>query len=217
LYGGEKVQNGDNGKTWKYSFINVVANYYKPGPATLGNVSKRIAGPQNKGGYGKWYVTDNYMHGEPGITADNWSGGVQGGGDEVKSNEPAPYIPIIQHTAEEAYELVLAHAGASLPKRDAIDARIVQEVKDGSATYGKGSGYSKAHKMDKPTGIIDSQKEVGGWPELKSVPAPTDSDHDGIPDKWEIQKGLNSYDATDGNKVAADGYTMLEKYLNSID
>ncbi|MHC4700552.1 MAG: hypothetical protein ACYTFQ_08240, partial [Planctomycetota bacterium] len=66
-------------------------------------------------------------------------------------------------------------------------------------------------------GIIESQEEVGGWPELKNAPAPADADHDGMPNKWESAKGLNPDDPADGNKVAADGYTMLEKYLNSID
>ena len=65
-------------------------------------------------------------------------------------------------------------------------------------------------------GIIDSQEDVGGWPELKSLPAPADSDHDGIPDEWERNNGLNPNDSSDGNKVAKDGYTYLEKYLNSL-
>ena len=66
-------------------------------------------------------------------------------------------------------------------------------------------------------GIIDNPSDVGGWPTLNSTTAPADSDHDGMPDAWETQKGLNPNDASDGNKVAADGYTMLEKYLNSIN
>jgi hypothetical protein len=44
-----------------------------------------------------------------------------------------------------------------------------------------------------------------------------DSDHDGIPDDWEVAHGLNPHDPSDANKVAgADGYTNLEKYLNSL-
>jgi pectate lyase len=112
-------------------------------------------------------------------------------------------MPIKQQTAEEAYSSVLAHAGCSL-KRDAVDARIIEEVRNGTATYGD-------------DGIIDSQTDVGGWPELKSTTAPTDTDHDGMPDEWEIRKNLDPKNADDRNNVAADGYTMLEKYLNSID
>ena len=57
---------------------------------------------------------------------------------------------------------------------------------------------------------------MGGWPEQKSVPAPVDTDHDGMPDEWETKNGLNKNNPDDRNKVAEDGYTMLEKYLNSI-
>ena len=35
--------------------------------------------------------------------------------------------------------------------------------------------------------MIDSQDDVGGWPNLESTPAPKDSDHDGMPDAWEKQ------------------------------
>src|SRR5205085_5484724 len=86
------------------------------------------------------------------------------------------------------------------PKRDSVDARIIQTVRDRS---GK---------------IIDSQKDVGGWPELKSAPPPVDSDHDGIPDEWERKYGLNPNDPSDAKRdLNGDGYTNLEKYLNGID
>ena len=57
---------------------------------------------------------------------------------------------------------------------------------------------------------------MGGWPELKSTPAPVDTDHDGMPDAWEKTHGLDPNDAADRNRLAADGYTMLETYLNSL-
>jgi hypothetical protein len=47
--------------------------------------------------------------------------------------------------------------------------------------------------------------------------APPDSDHDGMPDAWETANGLNPNDASDRNRTWGPGYTMLEKYLNSID
>ena len=128
-------------------------------------------------------------------------------------------MAISQQTAEEAYNSVLEHAGASLPKRDAVDLRIIDEVRNGYATF-EGPSYEQEYKVTDKTkkcGIIDSQEDVGGWPELKSTPAPTDTDHDGMPDTWEKDKGLNPNDASDRNKVAADGYTMLEKYLNAIE
>lgn len=112
---------------------------------------------------------------------------------------PYPSAPMTIHSAEEAYELVLAHAGASLPKRDAVDTRIINDVINGT---GK---------------VILRQSEVGGFPIMNSVLAPVDSDRDGMPDMWEIYCGLDPFDAEDRNLDRDDdGYTNLEEYLNAI-
>jgi len=57
---------------------------------------------------------------------------------------------------------------------------------------------------------------VGGWPVLKSQLAPKDTDHDGMPDEWEHKNKLDKNNPYDRNTIASDGYTMLEKYINSI-
>lgn len=223
-YGGEKQQVG-NPKFSSFK-INFVSNYYKPGPATQpGNVSYRIVNPsyREENDYGMWYVANNVVEGNEGVSADNWNGGVQPkGGDKMlkKFRLDAPWnsMKINEQSPEEAYKAVLADAGCTLPKRDVIDNRIVDEVRNGYATY-EGASYKKLKKVkdaSKKTGIIDSQEDVGGWPLLKSVPAPVDSDHDGMPDEWEIENGLDPKDPTDGNKINEDGYTNLEKYLNSL-
>ena len=83
--------------------------------------------------------------------------------------------------------------------RDAVDLRVIENVR---------------HRTGK---VIDSQNEVGGWPLLRSAAAPADRDHDGIPDAWETAHGLNPNDPLDRNAVTGrDGYTNLEKYLNSL-
>ena len=223
-YGGEKQQ----GTSDQYNFVNInlVANYYKPGPATpTGVLSYRIANPSGGGsGYGKWYIADNVVAGNAAVSANNWNGGVQF--DEtltdlsvVKLEQPWPAMAIDQHTAEEAYQRVLDNAGVTLPKRDAVDARIIDETRNGYATYDGATYKAQQANPDfgKAIGIIDSPTDVGGWPQLNSTPAPDDRDHDGMPDAWEAAQGLNPDDARDRNIVAADGYTMLEHYLNSID
>lgn len=220
-YGGEKQQKGN--PKFNFSNINMVANYYKPGPATQpGEVSHRIASPSTRDGaadYGRWYIADNVVEGNASVTADNWNGGVQPQRSVFKLDEPWRSMPINQQTAEEAYYSVLDSAGATLPKRDAIDTRIIEETRNGTATY-EGASYKQDNALadkSKRSGIIDSQNDLGGCPKLKSTPAPTDTDHDGMPDEWEIKQGLDPKNAADRNKVAADGYTMLEKYLNSIE
>jgi pectate lyase len=226
-YGGEKQQQGN--PKFNLSVINMIANYYKPGPATIpGEVSHRIASPSSRNkadDFGKWFIAGNVMHGSPAVTRDNWSGGVQAQhGDTyvsvLKLDEPWPAMPIRQQSAEEAYEAVLRNAGATLPKRDAVDVRIVQETRRGEATY-EGTGYERDKEVadpSKPAGIIDSPDDVGGWPELASLPAPRDSDDDGMPDEWEKKFGLDPRAAADtALDRDGDGYTDVEEYLNGTD
>lgn len=78
----------------------------------------------------------------------NRKGGVQGG-KGTKLTAPVPHEPSKQRTAEEAFKSVLAHAGCSFPKRDAVDARIMREVAESTATFGNC--------------IIDSPGDVWGW------------------------------------------------------
>ena len=213
-YGGEAHQAG-NSKFVGCS-VNLVANYYKPGPGTPARNLTRICSPWSRNGaadYGKWYIADNYLDGSPEVTADNWKGvfpqytghidldldAIPG----LKLDKPSKYMPINQQTAEEAYQAVLKNAGCVLPIRDAIDTRIIEEVRTGTATKGE-------------NGFVDSPAIAGGWPVLKSGTSPTDTDHDCMPDKWGKKNGLNPNDADDRNHIGDDGYTMLEKYLNSI-
>lgn len=195
-WGFNSIYGGEGGR------FNLVANYFKSGPAS--KHKSRIAEPWNE--MGRWYVADNIVVGFPEITKDNWAGGVQGDfWQRVRVDTLHPFAPVVTQTAERAFELVLAKAGATLPKRDSVDTRIVREVRNGTATYGGG------------TGIIDSQSQVGGWPLLHSVVAPKDSDHDGMPDEWELKNRLDPNNPDDRNgDFNEDGYTNLEKYLNSL-
>ncbi|MDT8302262.1 MAG: hypothetical protein RQ760_12320 [Sedimentisphaerales bacterium] len=204
------------------SMVNIVANYYKPGPAVNeGAVRYRICRPQHLDMYseaqrdGKWYVADNFVLGYPRVTADNWDGGVQFDDaptqaeiktliKKVRATAPAPALPITQQSAEEAYKLVLARAGATLPKRDLVDERIIDIVHTGKPTF--------------QDGIVDIPSDVGGWPQYNSSPAPADSDHDGMPDRWEKKFSLKWNDPFDGAKDSdGDGYTNVEEWLNGTD
>jgi|GEM_PF-511583 len=210
-WGSNSVYGGEAGNH------NVIANYYKAGPATRsGQLQYRIADPWHSDEYGsyaddKWYIDENYVYGYPDITADNWAGGVQGGDWRkiTRLYEPVPHAPVLTYTAENAYQLALVDVGAVLPKRDFLDMRIIQEVITGTATYGGIWGAG--------SGIIDSQTEVGGWPILQSTSAPADTDHDGMPDDWETANGLDLSDPEDRNgDLDGDGYTNLEEYLNNL-
>lgn len=221
-YGGEAFQKGS--EKFNFSEINMVANYYKPGPATEpGKVSFRIANPSFRNeidDFGKWYIANNVVEGNREVSADNWNGGVQTkiSFDKIKLDKAWPSMPINQQSAEVAFNLVLENAGALLPKRDVVDSRIIKEVSGGYATY-EGKSYKKTHKVSDTAvvcGIIDTQNDVGGWPELKSEPTLKDTDHDGMPDAWEDKNKLDKNNPDDRNNIDSDGYTMLENYLNSI-
>ena len=108
-YGGEARQKGDRRTPpIEHSTINMVANYYKPGPATDPDVRRRIAEPSARSSddKGSWYVAENYMDGFPEVTADNWKG--MDGSNYIKLEAPWHAMPIRQQTPEDAYQAVLA-------------------------------------------------------------------------------------------------------------
>ena len=156
-----------------------------------------------------------YLDGSPEVTADNWKGVFPKDQEAVAVDLDA--IPGLKLDAT-----VKTHAafnskqqkkrtrrclsvGCSLPNRDAIDERIIEEVRTGTATKGD-------------NGFIDNPSVAGGWPELKSLPAPADTDHDGMPDAWEKKAGLDASDVSDAAQDKdKDGYTNIEEYLNGTD
>ena len=103
-------------------------------------------------------------------------------------------------SADVALHRVLAEAGTILPCRDAVDQRLVRDVRTGKGR------------------VIREVSEVGGWPLLSPGTPPADSDRDGMPDAWEKEHALNRRDADDSRLDAdGDGYTNIEEYLNGTD
>ena len=99
---------------------------------------------------------------------------------------------------------MLAESGASLPRRDAVDERVIASVRSGKPAVGDG--------------IVDSPADVGGWPEYRAAGAPDDADRDGMPDAWERSHGLDPSSAADATSDKdRDGYTAIEEYLNGTD
>ena len=216
------VDGGDD-----LSYFNIINNYFKPGPITPRDqsIGHRILKPEAHRGkdkpnaFGKAYVNGNVVEGDDQVTKDNWVGGVQiGEANDKGSNEPVdivlkrirvdqpfPMARVTFTSAEQAYDQVLANAGATLPKRDPVDLRVIEMVRSGKVTYEEGKG------------IITDPKQVGGYPQYKGEPY-LDSDGDGIPDSWETKYGLNPNDPTDAEKdLNGDGYTNIEKYLDGLD
>lgn len=230
------ADGGDNN-----SFFNFINNYYKPGPITpidkpIGHrILKPESGrsPESKGLFGRVYAHGNIVEGDEKVTKNNWDGGIQIGDmpdagrytDSIKSDKPFPMAKITLITAEQAYSYVLKNVGAFLPRRDTVDKRIIKEVKTGKIIYKEGtdSNYGSQwvkHRLPDDSykkGIITDIAQVGGYPEYEGTPY-KDSDHDGIPDDYEIKHGLNPYNAADAALYPKNGggYTNIEIYLNSI-
>ena len=133
----------------------------------------------------------------------------------IRMEEPAPTGDVTTHTAQGAFEKVLAWGGASLD-RDTVDARYMKEALTGTATYtGSVTGIK---------GRIDKVSDVKGYTEANfptgKRPEGFDTDSDGMPDEWELANGLNPNDASDNKTFTIDTekkwYTNLEVYLNSL-
>lgn len=189
--------------------INVINNYYRAGPNTPAGNHPLATKTENKDAL-KAFLSGNEFEGNPEFTRDNWAAvdfHRWSSGNylattmeqirvdqefETGTAKPQTSPPI------EAFETILKKSGASR-RRDSTDARIVEGV------------ISRSNRL------IDSQDEVGGWPDLKSEKAPQDTDQDGIPDEWEIRSGLNPDDPSDRNgDQNRNGFTNLEEYLNSL-
>jgi len=197
--------------------VNFINNYYKPGPASrvFHLVKPDVGSPADRQMY---HIAGNLMEGHPEYAQDNWKGVVPNGEAplaEFKYVDPLFPGYVATTSAAEAYQDVLADVGATLPRQDAIDRRIIREVRDGTFTY-------RGSKGNLP-GIIDSQRDLGPnpWPDYKTYDVLEDSDHDGLPDAWEHEHGLNPHSPADDFSDAnadpdGDGYTNLEDYLNAL-
>lgn len=220
-WGGNSTYGAEGGN---YNMIN---NYYKAGPATSSSSKARIIQPypddgsnsQPAGTYGKFYLIGNYVSASSAVTADNWLGVTPHPNfnlyspvvtkNDLKAETEFSISNVTTHSAEMAYQKVLDYVGASLV-RDTVDKRIIHDARTGTATFMTGGNGSL-------NGIIDTQSAVGGWPELKTLPAPADSDGDGIPDAWEDANGLLKNDPSDAQLITVDGkYPNVEVYLNSL-
>ena len=196
--------------------INMVNNYYKYGPATSSGKRTRLVDPTVSCPYcsdghtlipGKFWLEGNYMYDSEKVTNDNWQGSTQKGNEvraDARWTEGLTRLTNEQ-TAIDAYQTVLSKAGCSL-HRDAVDTRIIEEVRNGIYTYTGSNGSTN--------GLIDTQSDVGGWPELKAGKPLLDSDYDGIPDEWEEMYGLDPKKMSDASeKTLVTGHTNLDVYM----
>lgn len=237
--------------------VNIVNNYYKPGPATPKNsrvryriaaigvrTSEYVTGRNGQPNawkpmehiWGRFYVDGNVVEEDKETTKSNWPKGIYAqiahNNDntfteqvkkEIRLSTPLETDVVTTHTAQKAYRLVLQYAGCS-KQRDIIDARIIEETKNGTATYfGSISSDAKTYPglIDVPDDV-KSRGAASAWPDLRDSGVNPeflkDADGDGLPDWWEKENGLDPNNTSDGRAVTLckTGYTNLEVYLNSL-
>jgi len=173
--------------------FNFVGNYYKPGPDTdLEEYELDVYGDTSVGW--EFFVEGNIG---PHRTSDGQAQRrtVDPAGRAFMVSEAFPFPRTRTTSAVKAYKEVLADAGANVAHRDAVDRRIVRDVR-----------HSTGH-------IIDDPEEVGGGPVLPAATPPPDGDKDGMPDTWEERRGLNPGRDDSRRDDDGDGYTNIEEYL----
>ncbi len=223
------------------AMFNLINNYYKPGPLTpkQGPLSHRLVKPESgrsnvkKKTYGRVYANGNIMEGNAAVTKDNWDGGVQVEDEEnageytqsMKVTRPFPMPAVTIMPAQKAFGFVMDNCGATYPRRDVVDTRIVKNTRTGVIQVKENVNLDEIPKFkyrrlpvdSYKQGIITDISQVGGWPELKGTPR-SDRDKDGMPDSWETKYGLNPDNAADAiADCNGDGYTNIEKYINGMN
>lgn len=189
--------------------VQFVNNYYKKGEKTQNDILFTLNGTGylsgNKLVDNKDVIIVDYDDENP------WKLASEDSFPEGKSETPLFDERVDTLSADESYTYVLENAGANVPKRDYIDTRYINEVKNGTHTYGSGEYL----------GFISSQNDAEGFPDnttFKGGEAPLDTDNDGMPDEWELLHGLNPNDYYDACQVylSDEGYTNIELYINEL-
>ncbi|HEY1791225.1 MAG TPA: T9SS C-terminal target domain-containing protein [Verrucomicrobiae bacterium] len=229
-----KPFTGNSYPTWLLRLDPINTNAGNPYYYMAGNVME-----------GKDYQTNNWTIGLA-IAVGNGTNNYASSNQVAQTFTNAEIFPsyVTTQSASNAYEVVLSDVGSDLPAQDLIDQRVIGEVLNGTTHYEGTNGPTYTINgvvqddagPDNP-GFIDSQTDVhdyqstnpalanysanAPWPAYNTynLADSLDSDHDGLPDWWELIRGTNPNsppgDFSDANAdLVGDGYTELERYLN---
>ena len=194
---------GSEGTTPEPVNMNFVGNYTIAGPSTHNNWNSAFVVSTN--GSLTAYQSGNLIDPDLDAARDGVDTGwgmfeVEAGSLTQRATQhPLASHPVTTDTAQDAYDNVLDYAGSFWWNRDAADAQVADQVRTQTGS------------------IINHESDVGGFPTLpaETRAADWDTDHDGMPDAWETERGLNPNLATDRNSdYDTDGFTNLEEYLN---
>ncbi len=212
-----------HGGGWQYT--NYMNNYMINGQGSRENISQIIANAGENKKTGGFYVSGNVLYDgtikNEALSADNKGDGKNSGtintapdwttiadqqytstvgGTSFMEKKQCDFpLEADMESAEASYGKILAQAGATYPRRDAQDARVIEEVKNDNGRF------------------INTEHEVGGYTTATvSREAGYDSDMDGMPDAYEDANGLNKNDKNDAKAIASNGRSNVENYFNGI-
>ena len=192
-------QNGYSSGESAAVHMNYVGNYIIAGPSTRDTWLQRAFNAAAANNV-HIYQAHNKIDGDKDAVRNGLNTGWgMFDGEWVKEAKPVQMEPVRTQSPDDAYRRVLRDAGAMPWSRDAVDRRIISDITEGTGE------------------IIDSQKQVGGYPELPDVHRPDgwDTDGDGMPDWWERGRpGLDPKAADNNGDLDRDGYTNLEEYIH---
>ena len=225
--------------------VNIVNNYYKPGPGTkTGTKGMRIASINIRTSeytkhdtatpnewdvmwhvWGDYYVDGNVNTQYPEVTADNWTYGIY---NQIDANgNDGTYTDVTKDTIQMStpitYETITTHTAEKAFEQvlKYAGASLHRDALDQIIVDDAQNGKATFTASGNAKGIIDHPSDVYGdgwtkWPTLNQTEAKIDTDGDGMPDEWETAHGLNPNDKSDGNGIGEDGYTNLEIYMNTL-
>ncbi len=239
-----------------YDRVYLISNYYRPGPATQRNTSGSRYWCAPSTPYGQWYLSGNKFEVNSRwapqnstvwsetelnkVNADNYYGAQAGSasrGINLTGSNFTTYtlteIPyalsgLEYESADNAYQKVVNQAGASLPRYDEVDQRLLDEAAGRiDPQYAGASIPNEKGIIDAPDDIQLSEHDTYVVDGVTYTNFPflgmregdryiVDADCDGMPNAYEDEMGFDKNDPTDGAALAANGYTNVENYLNGI-
>jgi len=155
----------------------------------------------------------------------------------LKEQPVSSGLPVTE-TADEAFVKVTRQAGASLPRYDEVDRRLLAEA--AGSVDPQYAGRNAAGVVERGIGIINSPADItlsrsdefyatdeGSGTQVLTCQWPwlgmdddeqplVDSDEDGLPDAYEQSAGLDPADSADGYRLTESGYSNLEVFLNGV-